>query len=66
MLEDANYFGAKKSLAGQAIDLLVMIYDVISTVVLGFPLVLISFYQQFVQTKKEIRGKLAMVNKFRN
>lgn len=64
MLEDAYFTANKKSLAGQAIDLLVMAYDVISTIIIGFPMILVSIHKLFYSPRKDIRGKLALVNKF--
>lgn len=54
-------FTLEKSISKQVIEVIVTIFDLISCIVVGIPLVLQALHKTFLKNRKDIRGQLALV-----
>lgn len=55
-------FNKDKSITNQAFEFLSLAYDVISTIFIAIPLICKAFYKSIFTSRKDIRGKLALVS----
>lgn len=61
-MPDDSRFIKEKSIATKVIEIFGLIFDVISSIIISVPIVLRAFYKSIYSSRKDIRGKVALVN----